>query len=492
MDLNFIIEKIPLLKQGYCAELPEIAEDSKAWPLVTATAQNCLNFSCPEIKKCFFYKARADTQKADITIVNHHLFFADANLQSNAILPQVDVAIFDEAHQLPEIAQALSTKRLGTKQFLELVDNIIKAWPALDISNQPFKELYFELEQIFNQISFVLPLDKLSWKQATSYKTFKDLWLKFENQTHRLLDIIADDPEAMANYNIATDFMNTFLKDPNFIPWVENFKSTTIFHATPYCVDKLFSKIFPKNKAAQIFTSATLTVAQNFQNFKNQLGLHSSQTTCHPSPFDYKKQALFYLPRYLPEPAADDFYEKLIAHLIPVFKASQGRCFFLFTSLNALNKAAKLLEGKINLPILVQGTQSKNLLLKQFCTLKNAILLGSATFWEGVDVVGDTLSCVVIDKLPFMNHKNPLNYAKIEFLRKQGLSPFTDHTLPDAIISLKQGVGRLIRDITDKGLLVVADNRLVSREYGRVIFESLPDIPKTRDKNKALRFLESL
>jgi ATP-dependent DNA helicase DinG len=240
-----------------------------------------------------------------------------------------------------------------------------------------------------------------------------------------------------------------------------------------------------------IFTSATLEVGHDFDHFAQRLGLEQYEQGNWNSPFDYQQQSLLFLPDNLPEPSSFNYTEKLIEQAVPVLLASQGRAFLLFTSYRALNEAAKLLHNKVDFPILIQGSLPKHQLLDKFRKLGNAVLLGTSSFWEGVDVRGEALSCVIIDKLPFASPGDPVMQARLDGIRKMGGNPFMDYQLPQAVISLKQGAGRLIRGMDDYGVLMIGDNRLKTKPYGKVFLESLPDMPQSKRIEDVVAFYES-
>jgi len=270
-------------------------------------------------------------------------------------------------------------------------------------------------------------------------------------------------------------------KDGQWIKWFEIYSKSFTLSRTPLDIAKEFRGFMARHKAVWIFTSATLSVANSFAHFSRSLGLNGAASASWESPFDYPNQALFYHPRGLPQPSDLEFTDKIIEFALPVLEASQGRAFFLFTSHRALQRAAQILEGKTDHPLLVQGTRSKGVLLEQFKTLGNAILLATASFWEGVDVRGDALSCVIIDKLPFASPGDPVLKARMSALEKQGRNPFFEHQLPSAIIMLRQGVGRLIRDVNDRGVLMVCDPRLLKKSYGQMFLDSVPAMKRSRD-----------
>ena len=289
---------------------------------------------------------------------------------------------------------------------------------------------------------------------------------------------------------VIEDQLHTLIHDENgqWIKWFETYSKSFTLSRTPLDIAKEFKGFMQRHKATWIFTSATLSVANKFEHFANNLGLQGALSQSWDSPFDYPKQALFYHPKGLPQPNDPEFTDKILEFIVPVLAASRGRAFLLFTSHKALQRAAQLLEGKIDYPLLVQGTRSKGVLLEQFQTLGHAVLLATASFWEGVDVRGDTLSCVVIDKLPFASPGDPVLKARLHAMEKQGRNPFFEQQLPSAIIMLRQGVGRLIRDVNDRGVLMVCDPRLLKRSYGQLFLDSVPAMQRTRDIADVQRF----
>lgn len=505
-EITHIRSKLSQMNLGDRSELPEISEDSSVWPYVTSTVDNCLGSECSHLETCFLIKARKRALEADVVVINHHLFFADSRLKEEGfgeLLPGVDVVIFDEAHQLAEIATHFHGERIGTRQFRDLMDDVINEWPILDRANHPLKILSHKADKFMDELLSSLSTfdERVSWDEIRRNKTFMSVWDDWLNLQKELLEcldeeVIAEVPGLLRCKERLEEFIRIILffsQTPNDkIRWLERFKHTLVFHATPYAVAEPFSELLKRQNCAYVFTSATLTMADSFECFCKPLGLTEVKTLLLPSPFDYLQQALLYLPRGLPDPKNLAYYELLLKRIVPVIEAFGGRCFFLFTSHKALKQVARMMEPILNYPLLIQGSEAKPILLERFRQLGNAVLLGTATFWEGVDVKGEALSCVIIDKLPFANPADPVTRGKMAYLKEKGLSGFDELSLPNAVIALKQGVGRLIRDNTDKGVLVIADPRLTGREYGRRILASLPKLPKTRDEGNVLKFIREL
>lgn len=505
-ELALIRQRLGQLTVGERAELPEIKEDSSVWPFATSTTDNCLGSDCPSYQDCFLIKARKRAMEADVVVINHHLFFADSKLREEGfaeLFPGVEAIIFDEAHQLLDIAVNFFGERIGTRQLQELVDDMLREWPILDLANQPLKDIRYRLDKIIDQLlksSFGFE-ERLSWPQIRKNQEFMSAWdallaLKEELKACFSEEVFAEEPglkrcqERLLDHEIV---LNHFLEiDKAKIQWLERYKQALVWHSTPFEVAEHFRNLIQRQQAAFVFTSATLTIASSFACFTKPLGLEEANTLELASPFDYQHQALLYLPRSLPDPKDSQYYELLLKRVIPVINACGGRCFFLFTSHKALNLVAARLAAQLKFPLLIQGEEAKPILLARFRELGNAVLLGTATFWEGVDVKGEALSCVIIDKLPFASPVDPVVQGKMAYYQSRGLSGFDEITLPEAVIALKQGVGRLIRDVTDKGVLVLADPRLTARNYGALILASLPAMPKTRDENKVLTFIQQL
>lgn len=504
-DLQTITKWSHSTVTGDIAEVSDVAEDSKIWPHVTSHEGNCLGAECPLFNKCYVVKARRHAASADIVVINHHLFFADLSLRDREvgeILPEVDIIVFDEAHQMPDIATHFFDQRFSSRLLLDLADDLESE--ALKVAR--------DVQDSLSTLAKRLRQSAQDMRLALGAEMRRDVWQRVKDDAKRaiesvkvalrafvkLLETVSDLSEGLAACHersleamVLFDSLTSKVAEDS-IHWFETYRKIFVLHATPITVGKEFQAYLDKSKAAKIFTSATLTIDDDFSFFQSHLNLQSANTLTVDSPFDFASLAKFYTPRYLPMPNDSSYTEKVIEAVTPILEAVKGRSFILFTSHYALQVAAGILKNKVEFPLFVQGEKSKRELLEGFTHSGNGILLGTNSFWEGVDIRGDALSCVIIDKLPFASHHDPITKARIERLKKQGENAFLRYQLPRAVLSLKQGVGRLIRDVADRGLLVVCDPRLVVKEYGDTFISSLPRIPRTRDEDIALAFAGTL
>ena len=492
---------------GDLAEMSEISEDARVWPIVTSTSDNCLGSECADWSDCFVVKARRDAQEADIVVVNHHLLLADMAIKEEGfgeLLPAADTFIIDEAHQLPEVASRFFGKGCSSRQINNLINDCIaeQVKDAPEISE--IRDTCDELKTSMAQFRLALGVDnqrdgwaKIKYKPALQ-KARENLLNIFQDLTDILQDV-ADRGKGLELcavrclelYQSFKIYGEESTDELTSIYWYETFSKGFVLHSTPVDIAALFKQQRDALPGSWIFTSATLEVGHDFDHFAKRLGLDKYEKGNWNSPFDYQQQSLLFLPDNLPEPSSSDYTEKLIQQAIPVLEASKGRAFLLFTSYRALNEAARLLQRKVDYPILIQGSLPKHQLLEKFRELGNAILLGTSSFWEGVDVRGEALSCVIIDKLPFASPGDPVMQARLEGIRKQGGNPFMDYQLPQAVIALKQGAGRLIRDMKDYGVLMIGDNRLKTKGYGKTFIESLPDMPQSKRLEDVQAFYKS-
>ncbi len=513
--------------------MADVPENAPIWMHVTSTRDNCLGQECPSHKDCFVLKARSEAMKADIVVVNHHLFFADVMLRDEGVaelLPACNTVIFDEAHQLPETASLFFGESLSTSQLLDLATDarleaaaaardfapLPKACDELDkaardlrlvfkkegrmpaSATENFKEFAPALKTLGEKLA---QLGGLLEKQAERSEGLENCWQRAQALSQQLRQWMADAPSPQPSPGgrgsngsprpQAGEVLGE--RDDGVVRWLEIFHHSLQLNTTPLSIAEIFERQIGGSARAWIFTSATLAVKQDFSLYQNEMGLLKAKTACWDSPFNYAEQALLYVPQNMPEPNTDGYTEAVVQAALPLIEASRARAFLLFTSLRAMGRAHEILQAEFdrrgwNYPLMLQGEGSRNEMLSRFREHGNAVLLGSQSFWEGVDVRGEALSLVIIDKLPFAPPDDPVLAARIEQMKKQGRNAFMEYQLPRAIITLKQGAGRLIRDETDRGVLMICDPRIITKRYGKRIWQSLPPMRRTRDEAVAVEF----
>ncbi len=477
---------------GDIEQLSGVEADSPVWPLVTSTVDNCLGARCPDYDACFVNRARSSALAADIIVVNHHLFCADIALREEGfaqLLPGADAVIFDEAHQLAEIAAIQMATTVSGAQLLDLARDAV-AEEAQARSGVALHETAAALQAATLDLAALLagrpPRGALEELASTEFhERIGSLASQLAQLGERLAVAAPAAPglERCASRGAALlDALEalTGRERDDQVRWYELSGRSFRFHSTPVDIGSMFWERLVEPPRALVFTSATLTVGEDFGHFERLLGIEGAQTARWQSPFDFRRQSLLYLPEGMPDPREPGFVEAVVAEALPVLAASGGRAFLLFTSHQALQAAARTLPASLGFPVLVQGSASRTRLLERFRELGNAVLLGTASFWEGVDVRGAALSCVIIAKLPFAAPGDPVLRARLAHLEAQGRDPFEELQLPDAVLALKQGVGRLIRDTDDRGVLVLCDPRLRTRSYGQRFLDSLPPMPSTQ------------
>ena len=515
-DLKKIAQFAARSDNGDRMACQSVSEASTAWAYAVSTRDNCLGSECPNLRECFILKARKKALEADVVVINHHLFFADVWLKDEGageLLPNANVVIFDEAHQLPDIAGLFFGERLSTGQLLDLCRDVREAAAMGAADYAPLPKAAYALEKALRDVrlAFVspsnggrMPAERISAEGRTALEAvtplMADLHQQIETQAMR-----SDELEQMSERcGQAERHWQRWLaadqaEDPDTaeqVRWLEITPHSVTLHATPLDIGTEFARRLKSDEEpgrAWIFTSATLSVRGNFAHFLSQIGIPEAQTAVWDSPYDYERQALLYVPAQMPEANTPGYTTAVVERAWPVVQASQGRAFLLFTSLRAMQEAKTLLtqrlaEAGLDWPLLVQGDDSRSVLLTRFRSEDHAVLLGSQSFWEGVDVAGEALSLVVIDKLPFQPPDDPVLAARMEQLRQAGGKPFFEIQLPQAVINLKQGAGRLIRRETDRGVLMICDTRLVDKPYGRRIWQSLPPMRRTRIEAEAVAF----
>ncbi|MDP0043226.1 ATP-dependent DNA helicase [Glaesserella parasuis] len=491
-------------KIGDLSECITIAEDSPILPQLVSTAESCLGSDCPNYKECYVVQARRRALEADVVVVNHHLFCADMAVKETGfgeLIPDAELIIFDEAHQLPDIASQYFGQSLTSRQLFDICKD----------SNIVYRTELKDLAQ----------LGKASDHLQKVVQDFR-LLLGDGNKRGNLREILQDPKvvEGFAKLNENIDFLSEVVKKSlgrsetldkiferlaevkaqlkrlgdtsvvGYCYWYEINGRSFGLHITPLTVADKFGEQMRANQVGWIFTSATLEVGGKFDHFCQRLGIENAEQMVLQSPFDYANQSLLCVPRYLPDTNKSHTLTELGQLLKPVIEANNGRCFLLCTSYFMMRGLADFLREQSSLSVLLQGETSKSRLLEKFIAEPNSVLVATQSFWEGIDVRGDALSLVIIDKLPFIAPDEPLLKARMEDCKLQGGDPFNDIQIPEAVITLKQGVGRLIRDVTDRGAVIICDARLVMRQYGSTFLKSLPPSKRTRDLAKVLTFLK--
>ncbi|MFP5506401.1 MAG: ATP-dependent DNA helicase [Gammaproteobacteria bacterium] len=480
-------------QSGDIRELAEVPEDSPLWPRVTSTSDNCLGSECPSYNDCHVVKARRAALDAELLVINHHLLFADMALKEEGfgeLLPGVDAVIVDEAHQLPEIATQFFGLSVGSRQLAGLAQDSVREHlrEAGDMADLPAAAAALEKAVADLRLAFGPGSRRQAWSavgEIPAVRAGVQAVLRELESLHAWLETAAPRGRGLENVWRRAERLRERVRmiaaqpPQDYVHWLETFTRGFAIHFTPLSIAPLFRAQIDALDSTWIFTSATLAVGGGFEHYVGELGLDAPRTLRLDSPFDYARNALLYVPPGLPDPRDGDYTAQVVRVARELLALSEGRAFLLFTSHRALQEAAVAL-GDLDYPLLVQGQAPRAELLARFRRLGNAVLLGTGSFWEGVDVRGEALSLVLIDKLPFAAPGDPVLQARIDALRAAGGNPFFDIQVPEAVIALKQGVGRLIRDVHDRGVLVLCDPRLFSKGYGRVFRESLPPMPLTR------------
>jgi ATP-dependent DNA helicase DinG len=509
---------------GDRAELAQVPEGAGIWPAVTSTRDNCLGSECEHFEECFVVRARRRALAADIVVVNHHLLLADMALRETTdseLLPNADVVIVDEAHHLTRVAGEFFGDGWSLTQVAELATDTLRvgleqardgaAWPDLVRGlEQAARTVRLRLSEAGAQRRLRLAYDDLAGQHWDAAAPIPAAIAELDRALGAVEAALAQNAGREAELDLLAPRLQRLRQlmqawhtpavpaaaaaGAAVVRWVSATAHGAQFHATPLSCAEPFARARAQREQAWILTSATLTTGQRFEPFLRELGLPAAVARRWDSPFDFARQALLYLPEAMPNPQSEQFAELVAEAAWPVLRASRGRAFVLCSTLRAVARVGRHLESLMaaagdRLPLLVQGESSRSSMLAQFRRLGDAVLVGSVSFWEGIDVRGDALSVVVIDKLPFAPPDDPVVAARIEQLRRQGHNAFQEYQLPHAVTLLRQGVGRLIRDDADRGVLMILDERLLSRAYGKVILASLPPFARTRDEAEACAFV---
>ena len=507
-ELEAVSAWLPKTNTGDIGDFSDVPEDSRVWPLVTSSIDNCLGQACSHFEDCFVNKARKKAMISEVVVINHHLFFADKSLKNDGfgtLLPEVQTVIFDEAHQIPDIASNF----LGTS---------FSSWQVMELANDTRAAELRERSLVADLVSTADQLDKLlsDYRLSLGLQERRIAWLDLVDEVPNLPKKIAALAEKLSDFadllekaavagealgrchERAVELAQGCHKiaaegeDDTIVRWVEIARRTFRIHETPLNIGAELSAYFGNAEQARVFTSATLSVEGDFSHYRQLVGLSLSvEMKTWDSPFNYFDQAVLYVPEGLPEPKHEGFSNAMFAEVLPVLQASRGRAFVLFTSFRLMQLFEEQL-AEYDFNILMQGETNKRDLLHDFVNTPNSVLLGTMSFWEGVDVPGDSLSCVIIDKLPFESPFEPVLKARLNAMQEAGENPFMNYQVPRAVITLRQGAGRLIRSQQDKGVLMICDARLRRTHYGKIFLNSLPPMRRTADQSKVCGFLQSL
>lgn len=553
-DLGQINRFIPITSTGDKAECASVPESASIWSRVTSTRENCLGSDCPDHHRCFVLQARREAQDADVVVVNHHLFFADLMLREEGVqelLPNAQTLIFDEAHQLPDTATLFFGHVVSSAQLADLLRDTRAIGMSMARDAADWQSLTAPVDKASKDLRLCFDAGPSKWAQP-QLPDAHPVWAAL-NQLRDYLavlrDALKDVQEHMASHQLeaARDIAALHRRSHDLLQslhawgqltspetpelcWMDVTQVGWLLHRTPISVAEIFRRqrlgmadqtdhtddantvpsawdedddteppacpTSPRQQA-WIFTSATLAVKQDFSLFQQALGLEDAQCQAWTSPYQYGEQAMLYVPQHLPPPQSAQFSQALIDAALPLIAANEGRAFLLCTSLRAVDQLSQRLKHAIdqrglNLQVLTQGDAPRPMLLDDFRRIRRAVLVGSHSFWEGIDVKGDALSLVIIDKLPFAPPDDPILARRLELMTQQGGNPFMGYQVPQAIIALKQGAGRLIRSETDQGVLMIGDTRLIDKPYGRRIWQSLPPMRRSRLESDVLEFLEKI
>jgi len=494
-ELEQVREWTTHTQSGDLAELATLPENTGLRPFITSTTENCLGQECEYYEDCFVLKARKKAIEADLVVANHHLLMADMTLRESGfgeVLPRADAIIFDEAHQLSQLAADFFGESITSRQLYDLLRDTLHSWTvdAMDVTGMD--ALLDECRTAMKKFRLSLGRGDLraAWPEKTGEKKVMQTLDGLNRALGKLeqsLDELKERSRELENLwrrcSHLLDLLMSFQEreEDESVQWVETRGQGFLLHRTPLDISGLFQARLREYHCHCIYTSATLAVGEDFSHFAGQLGLQEVEARSWPGPFNFRQQALLYLPGGLPDPRTPEYTGEVVQQSLPVLAATRGHAFLLFTSHRALREASAIISDRIEYPVLVQGEAPRNDLLQRFRNTPHAVLLGTSSFWEGVDVRGQALSCVIIDKLPFATPDDPVFRARSARMEEQGINPFWHYQLPRAVISLKQGVGRLIRDVNDYGVMMICDPRLQTKSYGRKFLDSLPDMPVTRD-----------
>jgi ATP-dependent DNA helicase DinG len=487
---------------GDRAEIADLPDSVDFWREISAASENCIGQSCSLFDACWVTRMRQRALESDLIVVNHHLLCADLAVKEGSygqVIPPYDSLILDEAHLVEDVATQYFGVQVSSYRVEELVRDVERELAAAELDAREVRSevasVRMRAERLFRQLARG-PGTRLAPNWITTRATEEALALlqRLEGLRTALL-AIPDRPEAIGGLasralSLAAELAFLFkAEDDSHVYFIETRGRGVFLRAMPIDVSERLKELLFDNVRAAVLTSATLAVDGGFTHMKDRLGLDPTDELLLPSPFHYPDQAVLYVPRGMPEPSAPAFADHAAKEIVGLLKLSRGRAFVLFTSYANMNAVAERIAGEVDYPVFIQGEAPKPALLDMFRKTPHAVLLATASFWQGVDVVGEQLSCVVIDKLPFASPGDPVVAARIERLRSRGGNPFGDYQVPVAVLTLKQGLGRLIRSASDTGILAVLDSRLLRRAYGSRFLESLPPARLVHDLAEVERFM---
>jgi ATP-dependent DNA helicase DinG len=497
-----------LTETGDRAELTFLPDDAELWHRIDARSDLCTGQKCPEFARCFLTAMKQRAQEADLIIVNHHLFFADLAIRQDdfgSILPEYSAVVFDEAHEIEDVASDYFGRRVSSYQFEELVRDTEAMLRLLKIEAAPLRKHLLRVRERargffehFPEREGRYPFGPTERKSflEKNHEAFEDLAAAVKRIETELSALNPKPEEVVTLARRGSDLRREFeflleSEEKSYVYWYERRGKGIVLTATPIDVSEVLREKLFEQFDTVVLTSATLAVGGRFDFLKQRLGLQPAKEKVLPQEFDFHEQALLYIPADMPDVRHESFSRRAAQEITKLLEISKGRAFCLFTSYAQMRGVYELISGRVNFPMLLQGTAPKTILLERFRSTPNAVLFATASFWQGVDVPGTQLSCVIIDKLPFAVPSDPIVAARVRALQEDGRNPFAEYQVPEAVLALKQGFGRLIRAKTDRGILAILDNRISRMQYGRIFLESLPDYTTTQDIAEVARFMEN-
>ncbi|MFZ0738964.1 MAG: helicase C-terminal domain-containing protein [Candidatus Acidiferrales bacterium] len=497
-----------LTETGDRAELNFLPDDADLWNRLDARSDTCTGQKCPEYQSCFLTAMHQRAHEADLIIVNHHLFFADLAIRQDdfgSILPEYAAVIFDEAHEIEDVASDYFGRSVSSYKFDELARDTEQILRIVNAGTPAVRKCVTRLRDNAHAFFEIFPAREGRYpfepaERASFLENNRESYESVAAALKRLeaeLSALTPRPEEIAGIARRTAELRRELaflmesEEHNYVYWFERRGKGVFVAATPIDVSAILREQLFEKFDTVILTSATLAVAGHFDYLKQRLGLESVRERVLPQEFDFREQALLYIPGNLPDVRHASFSARAADEIVKLLEITQGRAFCLFTSYVQMRDVYERASSKVDFPLLLQGTAPRSVLLERFKTTPNAVLFATASFWQGVDVPGAQLSCVIIDKLPFAVPSDPIVAARVRALKEDGRDAFAEYQVPEAVLALKQGFGRLIRSRSDRGVLAILDNRIQRMQYGRIFLESLPDYTTTQDLAAVARFMEN-